>query len=258
MTPRITIMNKLPVLATFLISFNLLSQMESNDIGWASFYNDASTEFSESFQTEMADQLMDKFNKMVDIEDFAKNKGFMLFVGMEELKTTYQNGYAFALVEIIAPNTYSKTITAYWKSDDNKGIVTADTVSSENVEFGWCSDFDKEFFRSFAKENVIKQIDGVALKFKYVTDFQLFPDITISYEFTTPPTQEQLEEIKNLLSPNRSEAYISELTEYEGKYFSMFDFQSADPNVGIRQIEQFILSLNSSKVGEIIKSITVN
>lgn len=258
MTPRITIMNKLLILATFLISFNLFSQMESNDIGWASFYNDASTEFSEQFQTEMANQLLDKFNKMVEIEGFAKNKGFMLLVGMEELKTTYQNGYAFALVEIIAPNTYSKTITAYWKSDDNIGIVTADTVNSENVEFGWCSDFDKEFFRSFAKENVIKQIDGVTLNFKYIADFQLFPDITISYEFTTLPTQEQLEEIKNLLSPNHSEAYISELTEYEGKYFSMFDFQSADPNDGIKQIEQFILSLNSSEIGKLVKSVTIN
>lgn len=232
--------------------------MESNNIGWAAFYNDASTEFSTTFQTEMANQLMDKFNTMVEIDSFAQDKKFMLFVGMTELKTTYQNDYAFALVEVIAPNSYSKTLTAYWKADNNETIVKSDSVNSENVEFGWCSDFDTEFFKSFAKENVIKQIDGVDLKFKYVADFQLFPDLSITYEFTTPPTQQQLEEIKKLLSPNHSESYISELTEYEGKYISMFDFHSTDPNVGIRQIEQFILSLNSSEVGEIIKSVTIN
>lgn len=232
--------------------------MESNDIGWASFYNDASTEFSEQFRTEMANQLMAKFNSMVEIDSFAQAKGFMLFVGMIELKTTYQNGYAFALVEVIAPNSFSKTITAYWKADDNETIVKSNSANSENVEFGWCSDFDKEFFRSFAKENVIKKINGIDLNFKYVADFQLFPDIIVIYEFTTPPTQEQLEEIKNLLSSPPSQSYISELTEYEGKYTSMFDFHSVDPDVGIRQIEQFILSLNSSEVGEIIKSVTVN
>jgi hypothetical protein len=232
--------------------------MESNDIGWASFYNDASTEFSEQFQTEMANQLVDKFNAIVEIDSFAQRKGFMLFVGMTELKTTYQNGYAFALVEVIAPNSFSIIITAYWKADDNKTIVKSNSANSENVEFGWCSDFDKEFFRSFAKENVIKKINGIDLNFKYVADFQLFPDITISYEFTTPPTQDQLEEIKNLLSSDPSESYISDLTEYEGKYISMFDFHNANPDVGIRQIEQFILSLNSSTVGEIVKSVTVN
>src|SRR5690606_4947435 len=130
MSPRITIVNKLLVLATFLISFNLFSQMESNDIGWASFYNDASTEFSEQFQTEMANQLIHEFNAMVEIDSFAQNKGFMLFVGMTALKTTYQNGYAFALVEVIAPNSYSKTITACWRAEDNEAITKSNSANS--------------------------------------------------------------------------------------------------------------------------------
>ena len=256
--PRITIMIKLIVTATFLVSINLFSQMESNDIGWASFYNEASTEFSEQFQTEMSNQLMDKFNAMVEIENFAQNKGFILFIGMTELKTIYQDGYAFTLVEVISPNSFSKTITAYWRSEDNKKITKSNSVNSEKVEFGWCADFEKEFFRSFAKENVITQINGIDLKFKFVADFQLFPDLTISYEFTTPPTQQQLEEIKTLHYPNHNEAYISELIEYEGKYHSMFDFHSTDPKGGIKQIEQFILNLNANEVGKVIKSVTIN
>jgi hypothetical protein len=251
-------MNKILIVATILISFNLLAQMESNQIGWATFYNDASTEFSEQFQTEMANQLMDKFNAIVEIDNLAQNKGFMLFVGMTDLKTTYQNGYAFALVEVIAPNSYSKTITVYWKSDNNQTITKSDTVSSTNVEFGWCSDFEKEFFRSFAKENVVKQIDDVDLNFKFVADFQFFPDLTINYEFKTTPTQEQLKEIKNQSVSKLSQSYISEITEYEGKYFSMIDFQSTEVEAGRKQIEQYILILNSSEVGKIINSITIN
>jgi len=228
--------------------------MESNDIGWASFYNDASTEFSEQFQTEMANQLIHEFNAMVEIDSFAQNKGFMLFVGMTALKTTYQNGYAFALVEVIAPNSYSKTITACWRAEDNEAITKSNSANSNNVEFGWCSDFEKDFFRSFAKENLIKQIDGVVLNFKYVADFQLFPDLTIWYEFTTPPTQKQLEEIKNQSVSN----YTSEVTECEGKYFSTIDFQDTDVEAGLKQIEQFILGLNSSGVEKTIKSVTIN
>lgn len=258
MMARIIRMNKLLIIVIVLISFNLFSQMESNNIGWAAFYNDASTEFSTTFQTEMANQLMDKFNTMVEIDSFAQNKKFILFVGMTELKTTYQNGYAFVLVDVIAPNSYTKTITAYWQANNNETIVKSDFVNSENIEFGWCSDFDKELFKSFAKENVIKQIDGIDLKFKYVADFQLYPDLTISYEFKSLPSQEQLEEIKSLLVTSFTESYVSGVTKYEESHLTMIDFQGTEVEKGLKQIEQFIIALNSGEVIEIIKSITIN
>ena len=251
-------MNKLLTIVIVLTSFNLFPQMKSTDVGWATFYNEASEVFSPEFQNEMANQLMLKFNAMVGIENYASEKKFMLFVGMRELKTMYQDGYAFSLVEVIAPNSYSKTLTAYWKAQDNKKIVSSDSANFQNVEFGWCADFDKEFFRSFTKENVIKTINGIELSFKYVSDVQLYPDLTISFEFKQQPNNSQIEEINNILVSTYTESYVSRISEYEGNYSTMIDFQGTEVQIGLNQIEQFILDLNSNEVSKIIESITIN
>lgn len=229
--------------------------MKSNVIGWTTFYNVASIEFSQEFQTEMSNQLKAKFDSLLGISNYAENKKFSLFVGMEDLDLNYENDFAFVTVEIIAPNSFSKTMTAFWKSDDNNRIVKADTVSSENIEFGWCSDFDKEFFLSFAKDNYIKEINDIPLKFEFIADFQLYPDLTIEYVFKTPPTNDELSKIESLLETN---AYTSEITEYQGAYYSIFDASSYGIAMDLRVFEQFILSLNSSDFVENIKSITIN
>ncbi|MDX2361510.1 MAG: hypothetical protein QNK23_11940 [Crocinitomicaceae bacterium] len=232
--------------------------MESNDIGWATFYNDASTGFSEEFQTEMSKQLMDKFNTMVEIQNFAQDKKFMLFVGMTELKTIYQNGYALSSVEVIAPPAYSNKLTAYWKSDDLETITKSDSISSENIEFGWCSDFDKEFFKSFARKDIIPEVDGINLNFEFIADLQLFPDLSITYQFKSEPTEKQLEHIKKTLVSNFTESYISGITPFESTYVTMLDFQGTEGNKGLKQIEQFIQDLNSNENNRNIEMITIN
>ncbi len=231
--------------------------MNSNTIGWATFFNEASTDFSEAFQTEMTNQLMAQFNSLVEIENFAKDKNFVLFVGMAPLQTNYKDGYAFVLVEVICPNSEPKTITAYWKSGDNKQIINADSMSVQDIEFGWCADFDKAFFKGFAKENVISQINGIELKFKYVTHLELYPDLFITYNFSSEPTEAQLQHIKTLLDSNFTEAYISGISKAEGIYTTMLDFQATEVNKGLKQIEQFILNLNESNISAIIESIKI-
>lgn len=248
-----------PLILSFLLfSFNSFSQMNSNTIGWAMFFNEASTDFSEAFQTEMAQQLMAQFNSLVEIENFAQDKNFMLVVGMTPLKTTYKDGYAFVLVEVICPNSESKTITAYWKARENRLITKVDSITDEDIEFGWCADFDKEFFKSFSVENVISQINGTKLKFKYVAHLELYPDLLITYSFSSEPTEVQLQNIKILLSSNFTEAYISGIGKVEGIYSTMLDFQATEVSKGLKQIEQFILSLNESEIRAIIESVKID
>ena len=231
--------------------------MISTDIGWASFYNDASTDFSLEFQTEMANQLMDRFNAMVGIENFATDKEFMLFIGFHELKTIYQDGYAFAVVEIISPNSFTKSLTTYWKSSDNENIMNSESVNSENIEFGWCADFETEYFKSFAKENIVRHIKGQKLNFKFVPDLQLFPDLNIYYEFTMEPEKDQIDRIVNLLNECFVEAYISGISKSDEKYSTMLDFQGTEVDKGVKQIELFVQKLNSSDLTGVIESITI-
>jgi hypothetical protein len=231
--------------------------MISPDIGWASFYNDASTDFSLEFQTEMANQLMGRFNAMVGIENFATDKEFMLFIGFHELKTIYQDGYAFAVVEIISPNSFTKSLTTYWKSSDNENIMNSESVNSENIEFGWCADFETEYFKSFAKKNIVSHINGQKLNFKFIPDLQLFPDLNIHYEFTIEPEKDQIDLIINLLKECFAEAYISDVSKYENKYSTMLDFQGTEVDKGVKQIELFVQKLNSSDLTGVIESITI-
>lgn len=232
--------------------------MKSIDVGWATFYNDVSEDFSPEFQREMSNQLMNAFNEMVGIENFASEKKFMLFVGMTELKTLYKDGYAFSLVEVIAPNSFSKSLTAFWKAKDNQKIVASNSVSSQNIEFGWCADFDKEFFKSFVKENVIKTIKDIELNFKYVADFELFPDLNILFQFQQLLDSFKIDKINHLLTSCFTESYISGLSEHDGNYSTVIDFQGTDFNNGVNQIEQFILDLNSSDLCKLIESISIN
>ena len=168
-----------PVL--FLAIFSASGQ--SSDVGWASFYQEGHTDFSPAFREEMARQLMQKFDLMLEIPDFARDKEFMLLVGLTPLKTSYKDGYAFSLVDVVGRNAQSTTITIYWKAADNQAITRQKTIATGEVEFGWCADFDKNYFLAFAKENHVPEINGEKLIFDFVFHAELFPDLFITYRF---------------------------------------------------------------------------
>ena len=231
--------------------------MQTNDIGWATFFNEASTDFSTEFQTEMSNQLMEKFNSLMGIGNFAEDKEFALFVGMEDMKTIYKDGYAFSLVEVLAPSSETKILTIYWKSKDNKNIVKSHLISAETVEFGWAADFDVDFFKRFAKENVISEINGEKLKFKFVADVETYPDLMLYFTCKKKPTKDQLNKIKTLLVENLPESYISDISEKDGKFHIMLDFQGTNAQKGLNQFQKFITHLNSTEIGDIIESIKI-
>jgi len=205
----------------------------------------------------MSNQLMQQFNATMVIENCVMEKEFTLSVGFTELKTMYDNNYSFSLVQVNCRNNYSYTITAYWKADDNITITKQDSVNSSQVEFGWCSDFDKDQFSTCSKDNLITEINGTKIQFKYAGNYQLFPDLIIKYKFKNDLTDHELQAINELLTSIYSDAYVSPIKKYEVQYYSSIDFQSYDFELGISQMERFILELNSSEFVENIESIII-
>jgi hypothetical protein len=81
--------------------------------------------------------------------------------------------------------------------------------------------------------------------------------LTIEYRFKTEPSESELNEIKNYLKTLFKSSYVSETDKYEGKYYTMLDFQGTEYNDGNDQVERFILALNKSKFSNKIESIKI-
>ena len=156
--------------------------MQSNTIGWTKFYDKASTDFSIAFQTEISNQLMIQFDRMMRIENFAENNELSLSIGLTDMKTMHQNGYTFALVEITTPPQYSKILTAFWKSD-NPDITTSSEIVSEDLQIGWCSDFEKDYFLRVAGRKIADEIHKNVLGFTYIANFMTYPNFVHSNLF---------------------------------------------------------------------------
>jgi hypothetical protein len=234
--------------------------MESITIGWASFYNEALTDFSEEFQTELSNQLKDRFDLMVEVQNYADDNDFQLLVGMVPLKLTYQDGYGFGLVEIIDKYSFSNTTTFYWKSTEvlNENAINSVKTNRQNIEVGWCADFDKEQFLNLEGNKIVSDIQSKVLGFKYTANFDLYPDISFNFSFTVDPSKSNLDEIFSLMKKNFKNAYVSEISEFKNKFHSIVDFQSTDADDFITEINQFIIDYISGDLKKITKSISIN
>ena len=70
-------------------------------------------------------------------------------------------------------------------------------------------------------------------------------------------TDHELQAINELLTSIYSDAYVSPIKKYEVQYYSSIDFQSYDFQLGVSQMERFILELNRSEFVENIESIII-
>jgi hypothetical protein len=233
--------------------------MESFTIGWGTFYGDCLVNFSRQFQTEMSNQLHNKFDLMVGIENYACDNEFQLMVGMTPLKTTFQDGYGFALVEVIDRYSCSKILTIYWKSKDgdNENAINSQGVNAENIDFGWCADFNADYL-TIERNKIVAEIQGEVVGFECSANFSLFPDLSFNFIFHSEPTDANLKEITKLMKKNFNDSYISEISGGNTKFNVMIDFQSSEIEKGISEINQFIQEYSSSKLKEITKSISIN
>ncbi len=233
--------------------------MTQKIVGWAYFMNEAS-QYSESFQEEMSKQLEQRFNQFLQIENVASDKGFMLFVGMTDLKIVYQDGYGFGIVEVISPNSFTNYLTFYWKTNDPNKLESAMTLTaldSTSIEFGWCADFNASVFLNYI--NTVKKLDSKKhnLAFEVEYDFQLFPDLSIEFEFTSKPDDIQLKKIQRIITASLPKAYVSEISQTDEKYLCIIDFQDQEYQEASEQLLDVVKNLNESDEKEITKLIRI-
>ncbi|MCL2131742.1 MAG: hypothetical protein FWH36_04725 [Lentimicrobiaceae bacterium] len=237
--------------------------------GWALFCDEAAA-FSDTFREEMATQLLKKFYLMLGITTEIKihKVKFRLMVGGTPLKTIYKDGYAFAMVEIINPISLSKAVTAYWKPKNgelSENAVHINVWNSENIEFGWCVDFDKnDYIRYLKPENRLdkKQFD---IPFDIEYDFSLYPDLVLTICFNQKVFKNEIEQIENILSEEIKKAYISELTNEnqtkesneDNEIFGMFDFHNDDFTEATQQIIDSFIKIGKSNIGNKINKIVI-
>jgi hypothetical protein len=216
----------------------------NSDIGWVGFYNKAHSEFSESFKVQFSIQLEKAFNAMTETENFAQKRGFQILVGMEDIKLIYQDGYGFGLLELITPNSESIPQTFFWQTENVEDAFKRNEFSNENIKFGFCTDFEKDYFLKFKKRNKVRVIGGDKLKFDYIEEIDLYPDLNISIEYASKLNQVQLEILKNEIQLHLEESYIGDVNQIENTVEIMIDFQGTEFKTGKKQLRKFIQDLN--------------
>jgi hypothetical protein len=233
--------------------------MKDKKIGWAYFYDEA-LGFSEQFQIQMSEQLELQFNLMLGISEKVKKSKFIMFVGMEEMKTVYQDGYSFAIIEIICPNNLSKIITAYWrvkKGVDLMNVTQSNILTENDIEFGWCSDFEKEYFLKFYKKRKSLNKKENNILFDVEFDLKFFPDLSIKIYPIDKIQEEEIVNIQKTFVKILKNAYVSEITKSKDTLLLLIDFHSQTFDEGKDELLVAIQSLSASENGKKIKKIII-
>lgn len=234
---------------------------------WAMFVNEAAL-FSDTFREEMASQLQDSFYSMLGVENDIKRPKFRLHAGLQPLKTIYKDGYGFALVYIINPIALSTPVTAYWKPLNEvkaENAAEIDIWKNDNIEFGWCTDFNNEDYTLYLKPRNIYSRKETNAKFEIEYDYTLYPDLSFTICCSEKIFEDEINEIEKILSATIKDTYISELTNQEDKKESdddnevvgILDFQDNDFEVSKHQLFEAFQKIGQSKVGQKIERVII-
>jgi len=241
--------------------------MEFKYNSWTMFVNEGAA-FTETFREEMATQLLAKFYLMLEIRNEIKRHKFHLHVGMTSLETIYKDGYAFAIVDILTPISMTISVTAYWKPNNGENVENAsklDVWNKENIEFGWCTDFDKNEFTKYLEPRNVLTKEQLNSNFDYEYDYTLYPDLSLTICFSQKVFEEELTEIASILSTTIKDTYISELTneneimesDKDDETVGIFDFQDNDFDTSTLQLVEAIKKIGQSNCGKLITKIIV-
>lgn len=232
--------------------------MEGDFSGWAQFWGDARN-FSEGFREQMSHQLFVTFYHVLGIKDKSKMR-FLLQVGLTDMQTFVKDEYAFGLVTIISPTAQAKTITAYWKRQNKENPLNAISdvsLSPSTIEFGFCSDFDKDFFLAFVKPKKQLSRKKNNLNFTVEYDYALYPDLSMTISTEAALDEETPKMIHEVLNQQLSGAYVSELEGKVNQYHGIFDFHDIPYEKGITQLVLALQELSKLQISSTIKKITI-
>jgi hypothetical protein len=229
--------------------------------GWAMFYGEAAN-FSKSFRDQMSEQLYQKFYYMLGIEDKNKELAFRLEIWSKDLEMIIEDEYAFGLVWIVSPTSFAKKITAYWRTANRDNLLNAvndSFLTSSTIEFGWCSDFDKDYFLEFLKPKKRLSKKKNNLNFTVEYDYTHYPDLSLEFYFRKKIDEKDLSIIKGVLSQHISNAYVSEITNEEvlDAYIGIIDFQDTPYENGILELLTAFQELSKLEISSSIRKISI-
>jgi hypothetical protein len=175
---------------------------------------------------------------------------------------------AFAVVEIITPISMATRVTAYWKPTNEENVEHAsklDIWDKENIEFGWCTDFDKNKYTKYLEPRNVITKEQLNSNFDYEYDYTLYPDLSFTFCFSQKVFKEELTELASILSTTIKDTYISELTSEDEIFESdnnnetigIFDFQDNKFDTSTQQLVDALKKVGQSSVGKLIEKVIV-
>ena len=215
---------------------------KSHSIGWMSFYDDAYNNFSESFKYQMGTQLEQAFNKLTGIDNFASKRDFLVLVGMDDLKLSYKDDFGFGVLALCTPHSQSVQQYFFWKTDNPKEAIQNEDLTKDNIQFGFCTDFEKDLFVSFQQRRKVRVIRRQKLQFQYIEELELYPDLSMTFSFKSIPSREVADHISSILNAELAESYVGNFC-LENLSIGL-DFQGTPYNKGKKQLRNFILKMN--------------
>lgn len=234
---------------------------------WAIFATEAAL-FSHTFREAMASQLQDRFYAMLAISHDIKRRKFSFHAGLQPLRTIYNDGYGFALVYISNPVGLSTAVTAYWKPLNEitaENAPAIDNWNNDNIEFGWCTDFDNEDYTPYLKPRNIYSRNETNAKFEIEYDYTMYPDLSFTICCSEKIFEDEIIEIEKILSATIKDTYISELTNQddiresddENEIVGIFDFQDNDFDVSKQQLFEAFQKIGQTEVGQKIERVVI-
>lgn len=191
---------------------------------WVSYFDEEQYGFSKSFKKELSNQLRERFIDKLEYENLFDKYFYSLFLGMKEVSIREQDNYVFGNVEIISPDSQSRSLTICWQSDffENKLEIHKQDVDGK-IHFFFCSDFPTEELKKYIKYKKPKKVINSNDLFQLDISFNNFPDLTITFEGKLTPKEEN--EIVEILKRNKK-VFVSD---FKGNLI-LLDFQTNSDN----------------------------
>jgi hypothetical protein len=182
--------------------------------------------FTEYFKEELSRQLLKILEYELNSENLLKKYFFALLIKPYGLQIKQRDDYSHMEIEILTPDSMSRTITIGWKSSSfsDKLKIHTDITEGDEIQFCYFNDLPIEELKRYLtkKQRLTQEIET---GFEYRVNYESFPNLNMKIGAQREFNLEDITKINQIVEENRakyaSNCYVSEF--FEGNV--MFDFQ---------------------------------
>lgn len=215
---------------------------------WVTFDSTTTKDFSESFKKKLSEKLSEKLCDIIGNNISESTFDFHLNIGSpvyqldennnyitKPFEINYKDGYAYVNVGLTTIFAQLYNVSIAWSSSDFKDPfdIHKNDVTNKQIDFFWSNDFPKdEIIASLTPTNIkLKQESGY--KFDILYFLNVFPDVTIYFDFKENPSKETLDEIQLEVYKFRDKfktVYVHDMTIHNGHYTISINHNTIDFN----------------------------